>query len=135
MIATQVRQSGTGWAAKLGMAWRELWPPSRPWNVIKVWTNLAKIAGRFADEFRPACQVMLFGHTHRAAWWRRHGRLLVNTGGFVSFASPLAVEFPNETGVQIRAVELRGGKFQLGKVKVQEMLTTPAAASRPRAFT
>jgi hypothetical protein len=36
---------------------------------------------------------MLFGHTHRAACWRRHGRLLVNTGGFVTFAKPLLAEW------------------------------------------
>jgi predicted phosphodiesterase len=123
MIATQVRQSGTGWSAKLGMAWRELWPPTRPWNVFKVWANLPRIAGRFVEEFRPACQVMLFGHTHRAAWWRRNGRLLVNTGGFVSFASPLAVEFPNENEVRIRRVDLRNGQFQLGKIVAKETLS------------
>jgi predicted phosphodiesterase len=120
MIATEVRQSGKGWLAKLAMAWRELWPPSRPWNVAKVWTTLPWIASRFAAEFRPACKVMLFGHTHRASWWRRNGRLLVNTGGFVSFASPLAVDLPSASLVQLRRISLRDNKFQLGPVLTEE---------------
>lgn len=120
MIATEVRQKGTGWRAKLAMAWRELWPPSRPWNVAKVWTTLPFIAGRFANEFRPHCRVMLFGHTHRAAWWRRQGRLLVNTGGFVSFASPLAVDFPDPNTVLLRRIQFQGDAFQLGGILTEE---------------
>lgn len=112
MIATEVRQRGSGAAAKLSMALREVWPPSRPWNVAKVWTTLPWIASRFAEEFRQESKVMLFGHTHRAAWWRRKGRLLVNTGGFISFAKPLAVDFPNERGVILRKVEFDGGLYR-----------------------
>jgi predicted phosphodiesterase len=122
MIATEVRQTGTGWLAKLGMAWRELWPPYRPWNVAKVWATLPSIAGRFAHEFRPQCRVMLFGHTHRAAWWRRQGRLLVNTGGFVSFTSPLAVDLPDPATVQLRRVRLKDGEFQLGDTVTEARL-------------
>ena len=122
MIATEVRQRGTGLSAKLAMALRELWPPSRPWNVAKVWTRLPYIAGKFADEFRPAAKVMLFGHTHRAAWWRKRGRLLVNTGGFISFAGALAVDFPHEFEIHLKRIELSGGKFEIGKTVTTESL-------------
>ncbi len=122
MIATEVRQHGTGPFAKLAMAWRELWPPSRPWNVAKVWATLPGIASRFARKFRPQCQVMLFGHTHRAAWWRRDGRLLVNTGGFVSFASPLAVDFPDAHHLTLRRIRRTSSGFQLGPPEVEQRL-------------
>ena len=122
MIATEVRQGGRGLGAKIAMALRELWPPSRPWNVAKVWTLLPFIAQRFINEFRPQARVVLFGHTHRAAWWRKNGRLLVNTGGFISFASPLAIDFPNESSVELRRIHLNDGRFVLGKMVEREDL-------------
>lgn len=111
MTATEVRQAGKGLTAKLAMAMREIWPPSRPWNVAKVWLTLPNVANRFVEDFRPAARVMLFGHTHRAAWWRRNGRLLVNTGGFISFASALAVDFPEEHVVHVRRIRLVADRF------------------------
>ena len=122
MIATEVRQGGRGLGAKIAMALRELWPPSRPWNVAKVWTLLPFIAQKFINEFRPHAKVVLFGHTHRAAWWRKNGRLLVNTGGFISFASPLAIDFPNESSVELRRIDLKDGRFVLGKMVEREDL-------------
>lgn len=116
MIATEVRQRGHGWRAKAGMALRELWPPERPWNVAKVWTCLPWIVEKFTEEFRPDAKIVLFGHTHRAAWWRRKGRLLVNTGGFISFAKALAVDFPLEMACEVRRVEVQNGEFRPGRV-------------------
>ncbi len=115
MIATEVRQSGQGMAAKLKMALHELWPPSRPWNVAKVWTMLPAIATRFIEQYQPQAGLVLFGHTHRAAWWRRNGRLLVNTGGFVSFAKPLAVDFLSESQAVIRRVPRRKDHWLAGR--------------------
>ncbi len=70
---------------------RELWPPRRPWEVLKAYAQLPGLAGRFAETFRPRSRVLLFGHTHRAQTWRRGGRLLINTGAFVTFAQPVMV--------------------------------------------
>lgn len=122
MTATEVRQAGKGFAAKLAMAAREIWPPSRPWNVAKVWLTLPNIATGFLEEFRPAAKVMLFGHTHRAAWWRKHGRLLVNTGGFISFAGALAVDFPEEHVVHVRRIKRVTDQFVLGETVAEERI-------------
>jgi predicted phosphodiesterase len=120
MIATEVRQRGNSRSAKLKMALRELWPPSRPWNVAKVWTLLPYIVNRFARQFCPDAKVILFGHTHRAAWWRKDGRLLVNTGGFVSFAKALAVDFPDASQVLLRRIERRQGQYHPGRTVAKE---------------
>ncbi len=119
MIATEVRQSGQGMVAKLKRALHELWPPSRPWNVAKVWAQLPEIATRFIEQYQPQAGLVLFGHTHRAAWWRRNGRLLVNTGGFVSFANPLAVDFLSESQAVIRRVRRRKDHWLATKAVVR----------------
>jgi predicted phosphodiesterase len=119
MIATEVRQHGTGAVAKLVMALNELWPPSRPWAVFKVWTTLPFIATRFANQFRPDCEAMFFGHTHRAAWWEKQGRLLANTGGFVSFGNVLCVDFPQDRCLEVRRTNVRNGIYHPGKVLTQ----------------
>jgi predicted phosphodiesterase len=104
MLATDVHQKGLGLTAKLGMALRELWPPKRPYTVAKVWLTLPNIAGGFLDQFYPKAQAFCFGHTHRGAHWLRKGRLLVNTGAYVSFAQPLCVDVTSQGLLTVRQV-------------------------------
>lgn len=92
---SETRQSGSTLAGRAGLFFREIWPPTRPLEVLKVYARLPGLASAFAREFRPQCQVLLFGHTHRAKIWHRSGRLLVNTGAFVTFARPAMVEIEN----------------------------------------
>lgn len=92
MPPSETRQRGHSLTARAGLLLREIWPPTRPWEVLKVWAGLPWIAARFLRNYRPNARVMLFGHTHRAAVWNRGGRLLVSTGGFVTFAKPLMAD-------------------------------------------
>ena len=89
---SETRQRGHSLAARTGLFFREIWPPRRPWEVLKVYAQLPALAMEFVREFRPRSRVLLFGHTHRAKVWRRGGCLLVNTGAFVTFAQPAMVE-------------------------------------------
>lgn len=86
------RQRGHSLAARASLFCREMWPPRRPWEVLKVYAQLPALASEFARAFRPQSKVLVFGHTHRARVWRRGGRLLINTGAFVTFAQPVMVE-------------------------------------------
>ncbi len=64
---------------------------------------------------------MLFGHTHRGGLWRRDGRLLVNTGGFVTFAWPLIAELDKGT-VSVFRVE-GDGERRRGRLVASEKVS------------
>ena len=121
MPPSETRQRSRSLPARVALFLREIWPPTRPWEVLKVWARLPHLANAFAQEFRPESKVVLFGHTHRAATWRRGGRLLVNTGGFVTFARPLIAEL-NGGRFSVHRVEERNGERRQGALLASEML-------------
>jgi predicted phosphodiesterase len=121
MPPSETRQESRSLLARAGLFFRETWPPKRPWEVLKVWARLPSIAGRFVSDFRPSARAMLFGHTHRAACWRRKGRLLVNTGGFVTFSRALLAEL-SEGRLSIFDVEERKSERRRGRALDSELL-------------
>lgn len=121
MPPSETRQSDRSLKARAGLFLREIWPPSRPWEVLKVWAQLPSLAAGFLREFRPAARVMLFGHTHRAALWKRDGRLLVNTGGFVTFARPLMAELRGGR-LSVFRVDARNGERLRGRALASETM-------------
>ncbi|RYD38280.1 MAG: hypothetical protein EOP86_01325 [Verrucomicrobiaceae bacterium] len=128
--AASSKQKGKSLKALSALFFQEMWPPRRPWEVLKVWTRLPGIASDFMDEFRPQAEVLIFGHTHRPRVWRRRGRLLVNTGAFVTFASPLMVEF-TPRGPTVHRVELKDGLWRAGPPFVRHSWHRPPASTVP----
>jgi len=110
MPPSETRQGSQSVAAKVGLLMREVWPPTRPWEVMKVWAGLPRLASEFTGRYRPGAKAVVFGHTHRAALWRRGGRWLVNTGGFVTFSRPWRVTWDGE-GMVIERIRVKGGAF------------------------
>lgn len=100
---------------------REIWPPRRPWEVLKVWARLASTASDFVREFRPQAQVLVFGHTHRSQVWRRGGRLLINTGAFVTFARSQMVEISGKT-LTVHPLHLSDDRWRIGQAIVRQEL-------------
>ncbi len=119
---SETRQRGHSAAARAALFCREMWPPRRPLEVLKVYAQLPGLAADFANTFRPESRVLLFGHTHRAKVWRRGGRLLINTGAFVTFATPLMVEIQNGLLTAWTLAEQRGF-WQKQTVAVRQALT------------
>lgn len=105
---TDSGRSSRGSRNRPSLFFREMWPPRRPWEVLKVYARLPGLASGFVRTYRPQSQVLVFGHTHRARIWRRGGRLLVNTGAFVTFAQPLMVEIKDHVLRAWRLAEVRG---------------------------
>ena len=101
---------------------REIWPPRRPWEILKSWMQLPQLATAFADQFLPSCRVLLFGHTHRPGVWRRSQRLLINTGAFVTFAKPLLVEIKNQQ-LSVHPLAERRGHWQKQSLIASEFLS------------
>lgn len=121
----ETRQRGQSAVARAALFCREIWPPRRPWEVLKVYVQLPAWAAEFVREFRPQSRVLVFGHTHRATVWRRGGRLLVNTGAFVTFASPAMVEI--ESGVlTVWRLAGHGGHWNKQRLLATERLREPA---------
>ncbi|MES2706700.1 MAG: metallophosphoesterase [Verrucomicrobiota bacterium] len=120
------RQRGHTLKERARLFLREIWPPRRPWEVLKVWTRLAGTASGFMEEFRPEAEVLIFGHTHRPHVWRRRGRLLVNTGAFVTFARPLMVEIAGRT-LLVRPMSEAGGHWRMAAPAVSHALRGTAA--------
>lgn len=118
---SETRQSGHSPAERAALFFREMWPPRRPWEVLKVYAQLPGLASEFARTYRPANQVLIFGHTHRARVWTRGGRLLVNTGAFVTFAEPLMVEIDGGI-LTVWRLEERGGLWQKTRVAAMRKL-------------
>ena len=83
--------------------------------MLKAWAQLPGLASDFVREFRPRADVLIFGHTHRAKFWKRGGRLLINTGAFVTFARPLAIEISGGA-LTVRSIENDRGKWRQGAV-------------------
>ena len=111
MPPSETRQKSRSLRDVAGLFLREMWPPRRPWEVLKVWAQLPGLADAFMDRHRPEARAMVFGHTHRAAVWRRNGRWLVNTGGFVTFSRPVIVTM-EAASLQLQRVERRGMEFR-----------------------
>lgn len=118
---SETRQGGRSFKDRAALFLREIWPPRRPWEVLKVWTRLPGMASDFVEEFRPAAEVMVFGHTHRPRVWRRRGRLLVNTGAFVTFSRPLMVEMESET-LSVHRLEDQNGSWRKAGIVTRRVL-------------
>ena len=118
---SETRQQGHSLLARARLFCRELWPPRRPWEVLKVYGQLPGLASDFVREFRPRSRVVVFGHTHRAKAWRRGGRLLVNTGAFVTFAAPAMVEIVDGVLTAWHLTE-KDGCWQKHRVMAEEPL-------------
>jgi predicted phosphodiesterase len=108
--AAETRQGGHGLGGMAVHALREMWPPRRPWHILRTWITLPKVAAAFAARYRPGCDFMIFGHTHRSGCWQRHGRWLINTGGFVSFSQPLTVAWDGSR-LAVTTIRRSGNEF------------------------
>lgn len=109
---------------KIGALIQDLWPPVRPFTILKVWADTPGLAARLAEKMNPSPQVVLLGHTHRAGIWRSRGRTIINTGSFIPLSGRLAVRARRN---QIEVHELHRGKdnaYRLGRqIRVVPLVT------------
>ena len=88
-------------------------PPSRAFQMIRVWTTQADAAAAFAERYFPKAEIVIKGHFHRAGIWRKRGRLVINLGAFMNPCPALWADFD---GQQLRCgrVDESGPTYQLG---------------------
>lgn len=112
----------TGRFARLLLLLQECWPPSKPLKILRTWHQTPSKADDIAEMFRPDAKFMLIGHTHYAGIWRRTRRIIINTGGFLFMARPMAVDV-EEGALTVRSIIKQRGHFHLGKVLERFELT------------
>lgn len=105
-----------------------LWPPRRPFNMLKCWATMFREANRFAERYRPDCEVFLFGHFHRSGFRQRDGRILCNTGAFMKGARPLCVDLV-EDRMEVREIEQRDGVLRPSSLGGSFRLAGPDAGA------
>jgi exonuclease SbcD len=64
--------------------WDAVVPPKRALRMIESWHGRAAAATRFCESYFPQAEVLVFGHFHRQGCWRKNGRLIIDTGSFMS---------------------------------------------------
>jgi len=87
----------------LQRAWDAVIPPQRALLMLEAWASQGRRAAEFLRQYFPRAEVMVIGHFHWPGRWRIGGRLVINTGTFVS---------PNPA----HWVEWRGGLLRRGRV-------------------
>lgn len=65
-------------------AWDAAVPPGRALRMIDAWLRQGAEGARFCERYFPGADFMIIGHFHRAGCWRRDGRVVINTGAFMS---------------------------------------------------
>jgi len=65
-------------------AWDAAIPPGRALRMIDAWLRQGIEGARFCERYFPDAEILVIGHFHRAGCWRRNGRVVVNTGAFLS---------------------------------------------------
>jgi predicted phosphodiesterase len=98
----------------LARAWDAAWPPTRGLRMLWTWRTMVAQTSGFVACFRPAAEVVVFGHFHRAGIWLHGGRLLINTGSFMPPGTPLCVDWHPDGWIRTRPVAYRHGEFVPG---------------------
>jgi predicted phosphodiesterase len=98
----------------LRLALRQLWPPWRPFKILKAWQETPKRAVDLANIFRPKARFVIIGHTHFPGAWKKSGRVVINTGSFIRYF-PAHGAIINRDRIEVRQIDLQQGKFRFGK--------------------
>ena len=93
-----------------------LWPPSRPFEMIRVWRGMGDQGLKFLDQSGEGARVLVCGHFHQAGIWERDGSLMINTGSFMKGSRPWCVDLC-EGSLTARQVDLIEGVFVPGEIK------------------
>lgn len=97
----------------LQRAWDAVTPPARALRIIDAWLNQASAAEAFRARYFPAAGFLVSGHFHRHGCWEKNGRVILNTGSFVSPGKAHWVEW-NKGGLTRGPVDESRPPFRMG---------------------
>ncbi len=65
-------------------AWDAVIPPARALRILEAWLTQGAAAEAFRARYFPDAAFLVTGHFHRHGCWQKRGRIVINTGSFVS---------------------------------------------------
>ena len=93
-IATELRSvEPAGGRSFLMRAWDAAVPPGRALRRIDAGLRQGAEGARFCERYFPDAEFLVIGHFHRAGCWRRNGRVIINTGAFMSPGGAFVVDW------------------------------------------
>jgi UDP-2,3-diacylglucosamine pyrophosphatase LpxH len=99
-VINPYKKSKTAWQYAKSL----LYPPRRPFDILRYWRGAPRLALKMARGFPRPLKHLVFGHSHRAGRWLIDGVEVINTGSFMPFSEPYAVELE---GADVRFMPLR----------------------------
>lgn len=96
-------------------AWDAVTPPARALRIIEAWLTQRSTAEAFVARYFPGAVFFVNGHFHRPGCWRKNGRVLINTGSFVSPCRAHWLEWGNDRLTR-GVIDESGTPFRLGRV-------------------
>jgi UDP-2,3-diacylglucosamine pyrophosphatase LpxH len=112
----------SGPLARFVMFVQELWPPTRPFTVVRCWREAPRRAAALARIFRPRARFILIGHFHLAGIDQLEPRVVVNTGSFAPLLGRLAVDIAGDELIVNRIKRTRG-VFSIGEAVARFPIT------------
>lgn len=114
---------GNGKMARTKFQWwmnllSEMARPLRVFEVFRAWMTVPSRAAAFAAEHRPRAECVVIGHTHLPGFWRRDGRMVMNTGAYFPWLGRRVVDL-SESEVVLRLVEEDNSRFRPGREVVR----------------
>ncbi len=109
----------------------EFWPPTRLLTILTVWKRAPEMMAEALERYRPEAEAVVFGHIHYPGVWKRRGRVIINTGAWLSMTGARVVEVRgNEVSVRAArrrrrrsesewTVEAGGERLELGRATVE----------------
>ena len=127
-LALELHESSIprGPMARVATFLRESWPPWRPFQIFRCWSQVPGKAVDLAQVFRPRARFILIGHSHYGGIWKLGPRVIINTGSFLPLAGRTLVDIEGNR-LSIRKVKRTRGKFEVGKT-VAEFEVAPLRA-------
>lgn len=92
------------------------WPPSRPFEMIRVWRGMGEQGLKFLERSGEGASVLVCGHFHQAGIWEKAGRVMINTGSFMSGSTPWCVDYENGN-LTASEIDLDRDQFRVGAIK------------------
>jgi UDP-2,3-diacylglucosamine pyrophosphatase LpxH len=88
-------------------------------QVLRYWRSEPLLAERFLQRYASKARVLILGHSHRRAVWRRGPRTIVNTGAFMFPGRPQCVLHHGDT-LSVHRIARRDGLYhRLAKPIIQ----------------
>ena len=79
-------------------AWDAVVPPQRALRMLDAWWRQGDEGARFCEHYFPDAEFLIIGHFHRAGCWMSGGRVVINTGAFMSPGRACLVDWQPAAG-------------------------------------